>query len=96
MRDRVAMSQRRGAILRKQVKKVRKHCDGASCSELLSASLWLVRYAGILSAYGMALADVVHEAQEPCAVEYSSGLHTLLHINVEHLTVAAKSQKNYT
>ena len=29
------------------------------------------RYAGILSAYGMALADVVHEAQEPCAWNYS-------------------------
>ncbi|KAJ8975777.1 hypothetical protein NQ317_008287 [Molorchus minor] len=26
---------------------------------------------GILSAYGMALADVVHEAQEPCAKIYS-------------------------
>ena len=31
------------------------------------------RYAGILSAYGMALADVVHESQEPCAVRYSEG-----------------------
>lgn len=28
------------------------------------------KYAGILSAYGMALADVVHEAQEPCAKKY--------------------------
>eukprot|EP00117_Sycon_ciliatum_P007634 scpid23060/ scgid10654/ 5-oxoprolinase; 5-oxo-L-prolinase; Pyroglutamase len=28
------------------------------------------RFAGILSAYGMALADVVHEEQEPCAVVY--------------------------
>ncbi|GBP79515.1 5-oxoprolinase [Eumeta japonica] len=28
------------------------------------------KYAGILSAYGMALADVVHEAQEPCAKRY--------------------------
>lgn len=31
------------------------------------------RYAGILSAYGMALADVVHEAQEPCARTYNQG-----------------------
>jgi len=31
------------------------------------------KYAGILSAYGMALADVVHEAQEPCAKEYCPG-----------------------
>lgn len=28
------------------------------------------RFSGVLSAYGMALADVTHEAQEPCAVEY--------------------------
>lgn len=30
------------------------------------------KYAGILSAYGMALADVVCEAQEPCGLEYSA------------------------
>ncbi|KAK7474011.1 hypothetical protein BaRGS_00034721 [Batillaria attramentaria] len=33
--------------------------------------VFIHRYAGILSAYGMALADVVHEAQEPCALTYS-------------------------
>jgi len=38
----------------------------------------VARYAGILSAYGMALADVVHEAQEPCAVVYSQGMHDAL------------------
>ena len=27
-------------------------------------------FLGILSAYGMALAQVVHEEQEPCALEY--------------------------
>lgn len=31
------------------------------------------RYAGILSAYGMAQADVVHECQEPCAKVYHTG-----------------------
>lgn len=31
------------------------------------------RFAGILSAYGMALADVVHEEQEPCAKVYKEG-----------------------
>lgn len=31
------------------------------------------KYAGILSAFGMALADVVHEAQEPCAKNYDPG-----------------------
>ena len=33
-------------------------------------TVFIHRYAGILSAYGMALADVVHEAQEPCAYTY--------------------------
>ncbi|VVC94665.1 unnamed protein product [Leptidea sinapis] len=33
--------------------------------------LVLHKYAGILSAYGMALADVVQEAQQPCALVYS-------------------------
>ncbi|XP_044860743.1 5-oxoprolinase [Mauremys mutica] len=28
------------------------------------------RHSGILSAYGLALADVVHEAQEPCSLRY--------------------------
>lgn len=31
------------------------------------------KYAGILSAYGMACADVVHEVQEPCALTYDIG-----------------------
>ena len=29
------------------------------------------RYSGILSAYGLALADVVHEVQEPCCKQYA-------------------------
>ena len=33
----------------------------------------ICRYSGILSAYGMALADVVHEAQRPLACEYNKG-----------------------
>ncbi len=32
-----------------------------------------IRYAGILSAYGIALADVVHEAQETCSKVYCQG-----------------------
>ncbi|GFR70176.1 5-oxoprolinase-like [Elysia marginata] len=32
--------------------------------------VFIHRYSGILSAYGMALADVVYEAQEPCAFTY--------------------------
>ncbi|XP_077982211.1 5-oxoprolinase-like isoform X2 [Glandiceps talaboti] len=34
--------------------------------------VFIHRYAGILSAFGMALADVVHEAQEPCALTYQT------------------------
>ncbi|XP_064641075.1 5-oxoprolinase-like [Lineus longissimus] len=33
-------------------------------------TVFIHRYAGILSAFGLALADVVHEAQEPCACIY--------------------------
>ena len=33
-------------------------------------TVFIHRYSGILSAYGLALADVVHEAQEPCARVY--------------------------
>ena len=33
----------------------------------------MIRYAGILSAYGIALADVVHEAQETCSKTYCQG-----------------------
>lgn len=36
------------------------------------STVFVHKYAGILSAYGMALADVVHEAQEPSAKVYSS------------------------
>lgn len=35
------------------------------------SSVFIHRFGGILSAYGLALADVVHEAQEPCAREYN-------------------------
>ena len=34
--------------------------------------VYVHKYAGILSAYGIALADVVHEEQAPCALEYVS------------------------
>uniref|UniRef100_A0A182Q3G2 5-oxoprolinase n=1 Tax=Anopheles farauti TaxID=69004 RepID=A0A182Q3G2_9DIPT len=37
--------------------------------QLGMARVVMHKYAGILSAYGMALADVVHEAQEPCGLE---------------------------
>lgn len=36
-------------------------------------TVFVHKYAGILSAYGMALADVVEEAQEPSAEIYEEG-----------------------
>ncbi|KAM6033035.1 5-oxoprolinase [Chlamydotis macqueenii] len=33
-------------------------------------TVFIHKYSGILSAYGLALADVVHEAQAPCALRY--------------------------
>lgn len=38
--------------------------------ELGMSKIVIHKYAGILSAYGMALADVVHEVQEPCGFDY--------------------------
>lgn len=35
--------------------------------------VFIHRYAGILSAYGLALADVVHEEQEPSSKVYEEG-----------------------
>ncbi|XP_072855570.2 5-oxoprolinase [Pogona vitticeps] len=35
------------------------------------SKVFIHKHSGILSAYGLALADVVHEAQEPCALAYS-------------------------
>lgn len=40
------------------------------------STVFIHKYAGILSAYGMALADVVEEAQEPSADAYSQGKKT--------------------
>jgi len=37
------------------------------------STVFVHKYAGILSAYGMALADVVEEAQEPSAETYNHG-----------------------
>ena len=38
------------------------------------SNVFIHRYSGILSAYGLALADVVHEAQEPCERVYEGQL----------------------
>ncbi|XP_073522528.1 5-oxoprolinase-like isoform X1 [Phyllobates terribilis] len=41
-------------------------------------TVFIHKYGGVLSAFGMALADVVHEAQEPCSVLYSKESFPLL------------------
>ncbi|KAM8966221.1 5-oxoprolinase [Pelodytes ibericus] len=41
-------------------------------------TVFIHKYGGILSAFGMALADVVHEAQEPCSMVYNSQCFPLL------------------
>ncbi|XP_037051875.1 5-oxoprolinase [Bradysia coprophila] len=41
--------------------------------ELGMSKVLVHKYAGILSAYGMALADVVHESQEPCGLALTEG-----------------------
>ena len=50
------------------------------------------RYAGILSAYGMALADVVHEAQEPCAADYKSESFELIDGRLDELTKQCREE----
>ncbi|MPC31542.1 5-oxoprolinase [Portunus trituberculatus] len=49
------------------------------------------KYAGILSAYGMALADVVHEAQEPCAKVYKPENFSYLESRLEALEEECKT-----
>ncbi|XP_068721716.1 5-oxoprolinase-like isoform X1 [Montipora capricornis] len=50
------------------------------------STVFIHRYAGILSAYGLALADVVHEAQEPCAREYNTESFSFLDERIDFLT----------
>lgn len=50
------------------------------------STVFIHRYSGILSAYGLALADVVHEAQEPCAKEYG-GWYSCMHTNCKVIKI---------
>ncbi|XP_060532261.1 5-oxoprolinase isoform X2 [Cylas formicarius] len=50
------------------------------------------KYAGILSAYGMALADVVHEAQEPSGKSYSAENFDYIDARLEALERECRSQ----
>lgn len=41
-------------------------------------TVFIHRFGGVLSAYGLALADVVHESQEPCSAMYGAASFPLL------------------
>lgn len=49
-------------------------------------SLSTVRYSGVLSAYGLALADVVEEVQEPCSLQYVASSYSELDRRIEDLS----------
>lgn len=44
------------------------------------------RYSGVLSAYGLALADVVEEVQEPCSLQYEQHCFGEIDQRVEQLS----------
>lgn len=44
------------------------------------------RYSGVLSAYGLALADVVEEVQEPCSLQYEQRYFPEIDQRVEQLS----------
>ena len=61
--------------------------------------VFIHRYSGILSAYGLALADVVHEAQEPCAKEYGGLIlcsQLVLYVHVDAvLSLASRTDATF-
>ncbi|XP_060681659.1 5-oxoprolinase [Hemiscyllium ocellatum] len=48
-------------------------------------TVFIHKYGSILSAYGMALADVVHEAQEPCNAVYEGASYSFLDERIDVL-----------
>lgn len=58
------------------------------CNELGCNVRWRVRcrYSGVLSAYGLALADVVEEVQEPCSLQYEQHCFGEIDQRVEQLS----------
>lgn len=50
------------------------------------------KYSSILSAYGMSLADVVHEVQKPAAVTYTSETSPAIHQQLGDLAAQASSE----
>eukprot|EP00794_Sanderia_malayensis_P019028 gene19028-20941_t len=58
----------------------------AIAKSLGMSQIFIHKYSGILSAYGIALADVVHEAQEPSACVYSTSAFAHIADRIEALT----------
>lgn len=46
----------------------------------------LCRYSGVLSAYGLALADVVEDVQEPCSLQYNTHSYSELDRRIQQLS----------
>ena len=49
------------------------------------SKVFIHKYAGILSAYGMALADVVHEETIPCSFQYNNCYFTQIDSRINDL-----------
>uniref|UniRef100_A0AAX7SRL5 5-oxoprolinase, ATP-hydrolysing n=1 Tax=Astatotilapia calliptera TaxID=8154 RepID=A0AAX7SRL5_ASTCA len=49
-------------------------------------TVFIHKYSGVLSAYGLALADVVEEVQEPCSLQYKPASFSELDQRVEQLS----------
>lgn len=60
--------------------------------ELGMSKVLIHKYAGILSAYGMALADVVTEVQEPCGWEFKDSTFDDIKKRLDALCADARSQ----
>lgn len=57
----------------------------AIAKDLGMKTVLIHKYSGILSAYGMALADIVHETQMPCGLDFAESNFTTVHKLLEKL-----------
>ncbi|KAK3192402.1 hypothetical protein K4F52_001615 [Lecanicillium sp. MT-2017a] len=64
-----------------------------SVAEVLNISRIIIhKYSSILSAYGISLADVVHEVQRPAAITYGPETHNTIKLQLELLAEQAKGE----
>ncbi|KAH6686203.1 5-oxoprolinase [Plectosphaerella plurivora] len=64
-------------------------CDLAGALSI--SEVVIHKYSSILSAYGLSLADLVHEVQKPAAVEFETSNYPVIHETLETMTVSATS-----